>query len=101
MGQFIEKVKKITDIKPKSVFANIPLNKIKELYISFKAICDTFAICLSEFEQIFSSNESAYQFWDTDNNGLIDGLELFTGLALFADARVEDKVACTQLISHI
>lgn len=32
--------------------------------------------------------------WDTDNNGLIDSLELFAGIAIFADIKVEDKVRC-------
>jgi len=30
--------------------------------------------------------------WDTDNNGLIDALELFSGMALFADAKIDDKI---------
>lgn len=49
---------------------------------------------LTEFEQIFGSNESAFVIWDTDNNGLIDSLELFSGLALFSDSKNEDKIRC-------
>jgi hypothetical protein len=44
--------------------------------------------------------------WDTDNNGmshflsliavigLIEALEIFTGLILFADSKAEDKIRC-------
>lgn len=49
---------------------------------------------LSEFEHIFGANESAFVIWDTDNNGLIDSLELFSGIALFSDTKFEDKIRC-------
>jgi hypothetical protein len=64
------------------------------MYSSFKAICDSYGLNLSEFEQIFSANEAAFSIWDSDNNGIIDGLEIFTGLAFFAEARIEDKLGC-------
>ena len=38
---------------------------------------------LSEFEHIFGASESAFVIWDTDNNGLIDSLELFSGILQF------------------
>ena len=47
---------------------------------------------LSEFEHIFGSSESAFVIWDTDNNGLIDSLELFSGITLFSDTKIEDKI---------
>lgn len=50
---------------------------------------------LSEFEHIFGSGESAFVIWDTDNNGLIDSLELFSGITLFSDTKIEDKIRCT------
>ncbi len=31
---------------------------------------------------------------DTDNNGLIDMLELFTLMTLLSESRVEDKLRC-------
>ena len=49
---------------------------------------------LNEFEQIFGANESAFVIWDTDNNGLIDALELFSGIALFSEAKYEDIIRC-------
>lgn len=54
-------------------------------------MCDTFSIDLSEFEQIFGSNEAMFAIWDTDNNGLINALELFAGLIIFADSKFEEK----------
>jgi hypothetical protein len=48
---------------------NLSLSKIRELHGGFKSICDNFAINLTEFETIFSSNESTFAIWDTDNNG--------------------------------
>ena len=32
--------------------------------------------------------------WDVDKNGLIDTLELFSGLILFSDSKLEDKIRC-------
>ena len=32
-----------------------------------------------------------FQIWDTDNNGLINALELFSGLIIFADSKFEEK----------
>jgi hypothetical protein len=49
---------------------------------------------LSEFEHIFGASESAFVIWDTDNNGLIDSLELFSGIILFSDTKFEDKIRC-------
>ena len=70
------------------------LAKLKDYHGSFKSICDNFSIDLTEFEQIFDSNESSFVTWDTDNNGLIDALELFSGLVVFSDSKFEDKVRC-------
>jgi microtubule-associated protein-like 5 len=32
-----------------------------------------------------------FQIWDTDNNGLINALELFSGLIIFAESKFEEK----------
>jgi len=48
---------------------NLSLSKIRELHGGFKSICDNFAINLTEFETVFSSNEYTFAIWDTDNNG--------------------------------
>ena len=70
------------------------LSKIREFHGGFKSVCDTYSINLSEFEQIFASNEATFWIFDTDHNGLIDSLELFAGLILFSDSKAEDKIWC-------
>lgn len=70
------------------------LSKIRDYHGSYKSISDTFSIDLTEFVQIFGSNESAFVIWDTDDNGLIDALELFCGLIIFSDSKFDDKVRC-------
>ena len=67
---------------------------MRDFHASFKAICDNFSIDLSEFEHIFGASESAFVVFDTDNNGLIDSLELFSGIILFSDTKFEDKIRC-------
>lgn len=64
---------------------------------SFKCICESFAIDQLHFQKIFNVDESNFKVWDTDNNGLIDALELFSGLALFSKAKNEDTIRCNSL----
>lgn len=75
-----------------SPLASLP--KLREFHSSFKSICDGFSIDLTEFEQIFGSNETSFAIWDTDNNGMIDALELFSGLVIYAEAKFEEKIRC-------
>merc|ERR1711862_391432 len=37
-------------------------------------------------------NEAVFSLWDTDSNGMIDCIEFFTVMIMFADGRLEDKV---------
>ena len=67
---------------------------MRELHGAFKSICDTYAISFTEFEQILDKSEEAFAVFDTDKNGIIDALELFTGLILFGDSQTEDKIKC-------
>lgn len=62
---------------------------------SFKSICESFALDLQHFSKIFNVNENHFVVWDTDNNGLIDALELFSGIAIFSAAKFEDIIRCT------
>ena len=82
------------DLKTSCDLINLSLAKIRELHGGYKSICDNFAINLTEFETIFASSERMFQIFDTDNNGLIDALELFSGLIIFADSQAEDKIRC-------
>lgn len=77
------------------------LAKLREYHGSFKSICDTFSIDKGEFSSIFGNKTEGFEIWDEDNNGLIDALELFSGLILFSESKFEDKIRCTliQIIS--
>ena len=37
-------------------------------------------------------NEAVFSVWDTDSNGLIDCIEFFTGMIIFSNSRIEDKL---------
>jgi len=76
------------------------LSKLREYHASFKSICDNFSVDLTEFEQIFSTNETSFAIWDTDDNGYIDALELFSGLVVFAESKFEDKIRCNYCASN-
>ena len=89
------------DLKTSCVLINLSLAKIRELHGGYKSICDNFAINLTEFETIFASNERMFAIWDTDNNGLVDALELFAGLIMFSDAKAEDKLRCKYRIHSL
>ena len=54
------------DNEVKSPLKGISLSKIKEFHGSYKSICDSFSINLTEFESIFSLDEEAFKIWDTD-----------------------------------
>jgi Ca2+-binding EF-hand superfamily protein len=69
-----------------------PIGKIRELHAGFRMLSESFAVSLKEFQQIFSMSEAVFSVWDTDSNGLIDLIEFFTGMIIFANARVEDKL---------
>lgn len=68
------------------------LAKIRELHGGFRSVCDNFAINLTEFESIFQSNKATFGIFDTDNNGLIDALEIFSGIIIFSDSKAEEKI---------
>ena len=68
------------------------ISKIRELHMGFRMLCESFAVSLKEFQQIFSMSEAVFSVWDTDSNGLIDCIEFFTGLIMFSDSRMEDKI---------
>lgn len=70
------------------------LSKLREYHGTFKSVCDVFSIDINEFDQIFGNTDDLFQIWDTDGNHLIDALELFSGLTLFADAKYDEKIRC-------
>jgi hypothetical protein len=92
MGSNLTNIANSTHQKDNSPLLNITLSKLREFFGSFKSVCDNFSIDLIEFEQIFGANESSFVVWDVDKNGLIDALELFSGLILFSDSKFDDKI---------
>lgn len=94
MGSHITTVKMNSFRKNTSPLLNVTLSKLRDYHASFKSICDNFSMDLSEFEHIFGASESAFVIWDTDNNGLIDSLELFSGICIFSDTKFDDKIRC-------
>jgi microtubule-associated protein-like 5 len=92
MGNFIQYIVAQGDLKTTVPLINRGISNIRELHGGFKSVCDNFAMNLTEFETVFNSNEKIFAVWDTDNNGLIDALELFAGLITFADSKAEDKL---------
>lgn len=77
------------------------MGKLREYHGLFKNICSNFCIDPEEFRVIFKLPDSSYfKIWDTSGNGIVDALELFSGLIIYADARAEDKIKC-RLRAHI
>lgn len=79
-------------MKSKCVLIGLSLARIRELHGGFKSVCDNFAINLTEFESIFSSDKRTFDIFDDDNNGLIDALEIFSGLIIFSQSKAADKI---------
>ena len=77
------------------LFLLVTLAKLNEYYFSFKSVCDNFSIDENEFSHIFSCDYNIFKLWDTDKNGLIDALEVFSGLILFTTTDFDEKVKCT------
>lgn len=92
MGNLISQLRQHKGKPLPNNLLNCSIAKLREYHGSFKSVCDTFSIGLNDFDQIFSSNQTAFQIWDTDNNQHTDALELFAGLILFSEARFEDKL---------
>ena len=101
MGNFNQSIKRDTEKREIVNFSNlnngfitlilVSLSKVKEFFHNFEFSCENFAINLTEFEQIFGTHLDEFQLWDTDRNGLIDSLEIFTGITVYSEGAVEDK----------
>ena len=69
MGSYLSIMPSGNELKSTCPLINLSLAKIRELHGGFKSVCDNFAINLTEFETIFSSNQQTFQMFDTDTNG--------------------------------
>jgi hypothetical protein len=101
MGSIVSLIKENAGFRQDShllkcnIVSLVSLSKLREYHGSFKSICANFAIDLREFEQIFGKDDG-FAIWDEDRNGLIDALELFSGLILFSEDKFEDKIRCKE-----
>lgn len=68
------------------------MDTLHEFYASYKAICDGYTINLMQFEQIFSLDQTVFSIWDSQDEGVVDSFELFTGLILYSKIEFEDKL---------
>lgn len=87
-----EKQKQNCPLLDSNPSSQVTITRLREFYGSFKSVCDNLSIDLTEFEQIFGANESSFIIWDTDENGLVDALELFSGLTLMSSSTFDEKV---------
>ena len=102
MGNFVEKMKteyKAIDLENESSLKLTPIYTLKEYLANYQMICESFSINFSEFEQIFETLndifcQKEFRLWDTDNNGLIDSFELFTGIIIYGECSTIEKVKC-------
>ena len=102
MGNFVDKMRneyKTIDLENESTLKLTPIYTLKEYLANYQMICESFSINFSEFEQIFETFndtlcQKEFRLWDSDNNGLIDSFELFTGIILFGECSTFEKIKC-------
>lgn len=101
MGNNLELIRQNIDkIDHSCKLFNLSLTKLREYHGTFKSVCENFSIDFQEFQEIFQSLNTKdsedfnkiFSLWDNNKNGLIDALELFSGLILFADAKFQEKI---------
>jgi WD40 repeat protein len=71
---------------------SVSLDKIVEWHCKFRTNCSKFTINQTEFKEIFGSDDLYFEIWDPNQTGIIDGLELFTGIILLAKINFEDQI---------
>ena len=73
------------------------LGKLREYHGLFKNICNlNFCVDPDEFCLIFKLKAAEdFRIWNVAGNGIVDALELFSGLILFSDAKADEKIRCT------
>ena len=81
-------------VKANELIVKEPIARIQTIYQGFKVLTESFAIGLKEFEQIFSFPDpiAVFNVWDHNQSGMIDCIEFFTVLIVFAKGRLEDKI---------
>ena len=109
MGNFVDKMRneyKTIDLENESTLKLTPIYTLKEYLANYQMICESFSINFSEFEQIFETFndtlcQKEFRLWDSDNNGLIDSFELFTGIILFGECSTFEKIPKNLLLDYL
>ncbi len=92
MGSYLSSIQPGQNLQTNCPLVNLSLAKIRELHGGFKSVCDSFAINLTDFENIFQSGQATFLIFDTDKNGFIDAHEILAGLVMFSDSKAEEKI---------
>jgi hypothetical protein len=64
MGNFIEKLRD-RSISIDTSLLNCTSSKLREYYSSYRSICENLSINITEYIQIFGSNEKSFSVWDS------------------------------------
>ena len=68
------------------------ISYIRNGFSAYKSLCENFYLTQTEFNCIFGDKDNLFVVWDKEKSGLIDSFELFAGLAMFSNSKVDDKI---------
>jgi len=68
-----------------------PLEKVYEYHSLYRSVCETFTLSSTQFEQIFGG-AAGFSVWEKEQSDKADALELFAGLAIFAEGEFKRKL---------
>lgn len=91
MGNTLSNIQSAKGTPPDSFLFGQPISQIQDQWIKFRTICDNFWIDFEQFHKTFKENEAIFSIWDYQKNELVDALEVFTAIILFADATLDQK----------
>ena len=85
MGGFIQALAHHQPQPLPDFFTMHSLTKLREFYSAFQALSETYSIDNEEFGELFGNRQpEIFQMMDTDDNLLIDGLELLCTMVLLS-----------------
>lgn len=92
MGANLTYLKNNTQSFKSSPLFNRPLSDTKETFGSYKSICENFYMDQEEFQNIFGDKSNSFNIWDNNQTGLIDALQMFSGIILLSSSKIDDKI---------
>lgn len=96
MGIVLTRVEMVKGLEP---LASFSVDDARRLFQKYEEVCPTPALWEHAFGELFlciSGRESvhkAFTVLDTDGNGLVDGIEVFAGLALLSQGHLADRLS--------